>query len=363
MQRRPEILPDAAALFQSPEPILTHLDLLRVPPARRDAIEALRAPLLDARRIALSTHMNADGDGCGSESALAQLLANRGAAVKVVNPTPWPSAFAFLLRESFREESAKGAAALRGIDAFVVLDISDVRRLGNLAETVRELTVPRLVIDHHIPSDEPPGDTIVSDTAACATGELVYDVATVLGLEITPEVAESIYVAILTDTGSFRFGNTSPRCLAIAADLLSRGVNPELMYQRVYASGTEARVRILAEALSSLGVDARVGLAWISLDAGAMERHGGTAEDLDGAVEHARSIAGTKMALFFRDLGHGKVKVSFRSIAGTDVNAFARQFGGGGHARASGAMIPGALDEVREKVVAAAREYLSAPTH
>lgn len=303
--------------------------------------------------------MNADGDGCGSESALAQLLVNRGATVKVVNPTPWPGAFAFLLRDSFREESGKGAAALRGIDAFVVLDISDVRRLGQLAETVRSLSVPRLVIDHHVPSDEPPGEIIVSDTAACATGELIFDVAQVLGLEITPEIAESIYVAILTDTGSFRFGNTSPRCLAIAADLLSRGVDPETMYRRVYASGSEARVRILADALATLGVDAGSGLAWISLDAGALERHGGTAEDLDGAVEHARSIAGTRMALFFRDLGHGKVKVSFRSIAGTDVNVFARQFGGGGHARASGALIPGTLEAVRDRVVAAAREFLA----
>lgn len=302
--------------------------------------------------------MNADGDGCGSESALAGLLAANGAAVKVVNPTPWPGAFGFLLNAAFRDESARGAAALKGIDAFVVLDISDVKRLGTLADSVRALRVPRLVVDHHIPSDEPPGDVVVSDTSACATGELVYDVAQVLGLEITEPVAEAIYVAILTDTGSFRFGNTSPRCLAIAADLLARGVDPEVMYQRVYASGTEARVRILGDALQTLGVDADVGLAWMSLDAEVLERHGGTSEDLDGAVEHARSIGGTRMALFFRDLGHGKVKVSFRSIAGTDVNAFARQFGGGGHARASGALIPGSLEEVREQVVEAAREYL-----
>ena len=303
--------------------------------------------------------MNADGDGCGSESALAQLLAARGAKVKIVNPTPWPGAFNFLLRDGFRDESAKGAAALDGLDAFVVLDISDVKRLGMLAERVRSLRVPRLVIDHHLPSDEPPGDIVVSDTTACATGELVYDVAQVLGLEITAPIAEAIYVAILTDTGSFRFGNTSPRALAVAADLLARGVDPEVMYQRVYASGTEARVRILGDALTTLGVDPEVGLAWLSLDADVLARHGGTSEDLDGAVEHARSIGGTRMALFFRDLGHGKVKVSFRSIAGTDVNAFARQFGGGGHARASGAMIPGTLEEVREQVVEAAREFLA----
>ena len=339
---------------------MSYADLLTVPPARASAIERLRAPLLGAGRVALSTHINADGDGCGSESALAQLLAARGARVRVVNPTPWPASFDFLRNDAFVDQSPRGVAALKGIDAFVVLDISDVKRLGTLADAVRALTVPRLVIDHHLPSDEPPGDTIVSDTTACATGELVFDVAAVLGLELTPTVAEAIYVAILTDTGSFRFGNTSPRCLAIAARMLQLGVNPEVMYQRVYANGSEARVRILAEALATLGVDAAHGLTWISTDADVLERHGGTSEDVEGAVEHARSIAGTRMALFFRDLGHGKVKVSFRSIAGTDVNAFARQFGGGGHARASGALIAGSLADVREQVVAAAREYLGA---
>lgn len=337
---------------------MLHADLLAVPPARAAAIAKLAEPLLGARRVALSTHINADGDGCGSEAALAHLLAARGIAVKVVNPTPWPAAFDFLLDGAFQEHSAKGPAGLKSIDAFVVLDISDVKRLGMLADTVRRLEVPRLVIDHHHPSDEPPGEIIVSDTRACATAELVYDVAEVLGLEITAAVAEGIYVGILTDTGSFRFGNTSPRCLAIAAQMLSLGVNPELMYQRVYANGTEARVRILAEALATLGVDSAHGLAWISTDADVLERHGGTSEDVEGAVEHARSIAGTRMALFFRDLGHGKVKVSFRSIAGTDVNAFARKFGGGGHARAAGALIVGGLEEVRERVVSAAREYL-----
>jgi phosphoesterase RecJ-like protein len=239
-----------------------------------------------------------------------------------------------------------------------VLDISDLKRLGILAESVRKLAVPRLVIDHHVPSDDPAGDVIFTDTSACATGELVYDLARVLGLEITPAIARALYTAILTDTGSFRFSNTSPRCLAIAAELLAHGVDPEEMYQRVYANAPLGRVRVLAEALGSLEVDAAHGLAWLSLASGAVERHDVKSEDLDGIVEHARSVAGTKMALFFRDLGHGKVKVSFRSTGDVDVNRFARGFGGGGHAKAAGAMVPGRLDEVREKVVAAAREFV-----
>jgi phosphoesterase RecJ-like protein len=106
-------------------------------------------------------------------------------------------------------------------------------------------------------------------------------------------------------------------------------------------------------------VDAEHGLSWITLPAGLLERYEVRAEELDGIAEYARAIAGTRLAIFFRDLGHGQVKVSFRSTGDTDVNRFARRFGGGGHARASGAMIPGALDDVRRRVIDAAREYVS----
>ncbi|HEY2165468.1 MAG TPA: DHHA1 domain-containing protein, partial [Gemmatimonadaceae bacterium] len=130
------------------------------------------------------------------------------------------------------------------------------------------------------------------------------------------------------------------------------------MYLRIYASAPAGRVRLLGEVLDSLGVDEEHGIAWLSMRGGALEKHGVRQEDLDGIVEHARSIAGTRMALFFRDLGYGKVKVSFRSTGEVDVNAFARQFGGGGHAKAAGALISGSLDDVRARVLAAAQRYL-----
>ena len=332
---------------------------LAIPETRAAAIRELERELIPGRRVALSTHMNADGDGCGSEAALARLLAQRGLEVKIVNPTPWPELFSFLLGDDVRDETAKGAAALRNIDLLIVLDISDVKRLGALADAVRGLGVPRLVIDHHIASDEPAGNVVFTDVTACATGELVYDLARVLGFEITPPIAQAMYTAILTDTGSFRFSNASPRCHAIAAELLDAGVDPEDMYIRVYASAPPGRLRLLGEVLPTLGVDETLGLTWLSMNAGALEKYGVRQEDLDGVVEHARSIAGTRMALFFRDLGYGKVKVSFRSTGEVDVNAFARQFGGGGHAKASGALIAGSLDDVRARVIAAAREFLS----
>jgi bifunctional oligoribonuclease and PAP phosphatase NrnA len=335
-------------------------DYLAVPAYRAEAIRALDASLSSGKRVALSTHINSDGDGCGSEAALARLLAQRDMDVRIVNPTPWPDLFNFLLGDDVRDESARGAAALRDIDLLIVLDISDVTRLGGLADTVRALEVPKLVIDHHIASAEPPGTVVLSDTTACATGELIYDLASALGFDITPAIAKAIYTAILTDTGSFRFSNTSPRCHAIAGDLLARGADPEDLYVRVYASAPAGRVRLLAEVLSTLGVDEEFGLSWLTMSPGALAKYGVRQEDLDGIVEQARSIQGTRMAIFFRDLGHGKVKASFRSTGKTDVNAFAREFGGGGHAKAAGAMIAGSLAETRDRVLDRARQFLSA---
>ncbi|HEX9383930.1 MAG TPA: DHH family phosphoesterase [Gemmatimonadaceae bacterium] len=336
------------------------LDLVSVPQQRRESIERLAQELRAGRSVAISTHINADGDGCGSETALARLLGQMGIRSKIVNPTPWPDMYKFLLGDDVRDASDMGAKGLKDADVLVVLDISDVKRLGVLAEAVRKLTIPKLVIDHHLPSDEPPSHLMVADTAACATGELIYDFATVLGLEVTPDIARGLYIALLTDTGGFRFSNTTARCLSIAGQLIASGVEPEEMYGRLYASMPVGRLHLLRDALATLEVDPEYGISWISVAAGAAEQYGLRSEDLEGIAEHPRSIGGTRLAIFFRDLGHDKVKVSFRSTGDVDVNKFAKQFAGGGHARAAGALIEGNLEVVRRKVVAAAREFLRA---
>ena len=334
------------------------LDLLSVPQQRRESIERLAQQIRAGRSVAISTHINADGDGCGSETALARLLAQMGIRSRIVNPTPWPEMYRFLLGKDVRDASEQGAKALKEADILVVLDISDVKRLGVLADAVRQLKIPKLVIDHHLPSDEPPSTLMVADTSACATGELIYDFARVLGLEITPDISRALYVALLTDTGGFRFSNTTARCLSIAGQLIASGVEPEEMYGRLYASMPVGRLHLLRDALATLEVDPEYGISWISVAAGAAEEYGLKSEDLEGIAEHPRSIGGTRLALFFRDLGHDRVKVSFRSTGTVDVNKFAKQFGGGGHARAAGALIEGSLDAVRHDVVQAAREFL-----
>ncbi len=352
-----------SGFFPVPTHFVSPSSLLEVQPSRARAIREIAAELGTVRTAAVTTHINADGDACGSVAAMVHLLKQMGVQAWAVNPTPWPTLFDFLLDEGVDDRSARGSAALRGADAIIALDVSDMKRLGTLAAAVRASSARRIAIDHHVPTDEPAGELLLADSSACATGELLFDFATELGLTITPAIALSLYCAVLTDTGGFRYSNTTPRAHVMAAQLLRRGVDPEATYRRIYASLSPGRLYLLRDALDTLGVDEEHGIAWVSLTNDLLERHAVSAEDLDGIVEHPRSIAGTRVALFFRDLGHGKVKVSFRSTGDVDVNRLAGQFGGGGHEKASGALITGVLADVLPRVVDATRAFVGPAPH
>jgi phosphoesterase RecJ-like protein len=330
-----------------------------VPAPRRRAAAELARILRPGLRVALTTHVNADGDGAGSEVALWHLLTSRGIRAVIANPTPFPDRYAFLLQgNEHADKSGDAVKHFRRADAVIVLDISDVGRLGQLGQLLQESGVPVGCVDHHVSNGAlPPGPRLV-DAHACATGELVYDLARAVGWGLTPDVARALYVAILTDTGGFRFSNTSARALQVAAHLLAHDLDPEEIYREVYAASPEGRVRLLAEVLETLVVEHAIGLAWVTVPAGALERHGVDAEELEGIVEFPRSIKGMRLALLFRSLASGRIKVSFRSVGDVDVAQLAAQFGGGGHKKAAGASLTGPLAEAQARVLAAARDLL-----
>src|SRR5207247_525084 len=169
------------------------------------------------RRVALTTHVNADGDGVGSEVALWHLLTARGLRATIANPTPIPDRFHFLLPAG-ADRSDRSAKEIEAADVVLVLDISDLSRLGDLASAVKKTRGPTVCIDHHVspPRGAMPGGPRLIAPEASATAELVFDLATALTWELTPEVARALYVGILTDTGAFRFANTTPRVLQVA---------------------------------------------------------------------------------------------------------------------------------------------------
>ncbi|HWP36786.1 MAG TPA: bifunctional oligoribonuclease/PAP phosphatase NrnA [Gemmatimonadales bacterium] len=333
---------------------------LLVPVGRRRAARDLADLFKPGMRVALTTHVNADGDGVGAEVALWHLLTARGVRAAITNPTPFPDRYQFLLATTDRADKTKEAVKhLRRADAIVVLDISDLGRLGQLGEAVRAAGVPVACVDHHTTNGSlPPGPRLV-DASACATGELVFDLARSARWSISKDAARALYVALLTDTGGFRFSNTSPRALHVAADLLGQGLDAEEIYREVYATATEGRIRLTADVLQTLVVEPEIGLAWVTVPPGALERHGVDAEELEGIVEFPRSIRGVRLALLFRQVTGGRVKASFRSVGDVDVAKLAGSFGGGGHTKAAGAMLNGSLAEVQERVLAVAREVLA----
>jgi len=321
------------------------------------AAEELARLLAPGRRVVLTTHVHPDGDGIGSEVGLAHLLRAQGLEVAIANPTLTPARFGFLFKDlSGLDRSRDAVKALRSAEIIIVLDISDLGRLGMLSQTVAERGVPVACIDHHMSPGTLPDGPRYLDPTASATGELICEIALANRWPLTPAVARALYVAVVTDTGGFRFSNTHPRTLRIAAELLETGLDPEDIYLDVYANAPAGRPRLMAETLQTLVVED--GLAWVTVPPGALERHQVTVDDLDGIVEFPRSIAGVRLALLFREMSQNRVKVSLRSVGAVDVAAFAKPFGGGGHKHASGLSLPGSLPEVQARVLGAARRYL-----
>jgi len=327
---------------------------------RRSGLKRVLQELEPGRKVVLSTHLNADGDGAGSQAAAAHWLARRGLEPSIVNPTPFPGQFRFLLGEgtgAWTPADAEGELAMREADVFLVLDTAEPSRLGAVLGRTTGRRV--LVIDHHPATSSSIGDVAVCDPSACATGELLFDLIQVAGDQVTLPEAEGLYVAIATDTGSFRYANTTASTHEITADLLRAGVDPEQMYLRIYAQYTPAGLELVRRALERLRVSDDLPVAWISLRQADLAETGATKEDLEGIVEYARRIRGVRVALLFRELHDGSTKVSLRSTGDADVAAVARRLGGGGHVKAAGAVVPENLEAAEARVLRDIREALS----
>ncbi|MGW8282517.1 MAG: DHH family phosphoesterase [Gemmatimonadota bacterium] len=325
---------------------------------RHADLERIIARLTPGLKVVLTTHVNADGDGAGSEAAFAGWLRRRGLVPVIVNPTPYPESFSYLLDgiPAWTPADEEGKAALREADFFLVLDTAEPSRLGSVFEHLSDREV--LTIDHHPPFGPPLGEISVRDPTACATGELVYELFRLADTEPTLKEATALYVAVVTDTGSFRFANTTPRTHEIAAELVRIGVEPEAMYRRLYATYTLEGLALTRRALEALEVHDELPVAWITLNPGDMEITGSAKDDLDAIVEYPRRIRGIEVAALFRGLPDGRTKVSLRSAGEADVAAVARELGGGGHTKAAGALVNKGVAATRDDTLAAIRKVL-----
>lgn len=320
-------------------------------PIPAELVALLRAP---RGRVLLLGTVQPDGDLLGSQIGLGLALAEAGAAVTLAGPHPVPDVLRFLPGAAVVErwERAPGF-----FDLVILVDCPDPSRTNGLLEGSRGPATRVVSIDHHQDSRRY-ADVHWVEPAASATGEMVYDLIQALGLKLTPEIATNLYTSIHTDTGSFRYSNTTPRALRVAADLVAHGARPELVAGALYECRRPEDLRRLAELLARVEVSPDGRVAWLALPAGSVTEAFVAAEDL---VNYPRSIASVKVAALFREIDPGSVKVSLRAKGEVNVARIAAAFGGGGHANAAGCTIAGSLAEARDAILKSVAEALGKP--
>ena len=317
-------------------------------------IEAIAKELRDNKRFLLTTHINPDGDAIGSLGALALVLEDLGKQVVAYCHDEIPGFLRFLPHS---DRIVREILSANRFDVAVVLDCGELDRIGNAAGVLQR--VEKIIhIDHHSSSDDF-GQLNLVRPECSSTAEILYEVFQAIPVSLNVEAAENIYTAILTDTGSFRFANTTARALVIAAEMVALGVAPDKIASEVYDSMSPERLRLLALSLNTLTLRANGRLATMLVSQRMLDETNTTVMDTDGFVNYPRGVDTVEMAIFFREMDSGKVNVSLRSRGKLNVAEFARSYQGGGHHNAAAFRAEGSVKEVVDEVVAAAEEFIA----
>jgi phosphoesterase RecJ-like protein len=305
------------------------------------------------RRFLLTTHINPDGDGLGSEAAMAMWLAALGKETRILNDSVMPPAFAFLARHAPFEvyEAEVAERRFSECEAVIVLDTSNRQRIGRLSAVLDRHPIPIAVVDHHVSHARGFGQVNVIEAEASATGEIVYDLIREGAGAITPAIAEALYVALMTDTGSFRYSNTDPHAHRMAAELLTHGLDPQRLHAQVHSHASAGRLRFFGEVLSALELMANGRLVVLEAAPEQFHRHGLVGADTDGLVDLPRTIAGVEVVALFSEVEPGKVKVSLRSTGRVAIDQVCSRLGGGGHVHAAGVLLRGSRADARGRIL------------
>jgi phosphoesterase RecJ-like protein len=242
-------------------------------------------------------------------------------------------------------------------DVVVIVDTSAWQQLGNMADVIQASPAKRVVIDHHVSSDEM-GAIELKDVTAAATGELICEAAAAFGIEFDEDTANWLYAAIATDTGWFRFPSTTSRTMRISAALIDRGASPHYVFNLVHEQSSLSRVRLGGRVLGRTQSEADGRLVWVQVDAKDMSETGAVPSDTEGLVNQCLTVAGSEAAFIAVELQTSQIKFSLRCRYPHDVASLAEQFSGGGHKLASGATLSGPLNVAVERMRTAFLEML-----
>jgi phosphoesterase RecJ-like protein len=310
------------------------------------------------KRFLLTTHVRPDGDGLGSQLALAEVLEKMGKQVHPVIASSWPPRYHFLDPNKRIQQFTAPGDAWRGVDMAIVLDTGTWNQLGDFGPFLKSLNVTKAVIDHHVTQDDL-GAVRFVDTSAEATGRLVYEAIQALGAPLPEGAATMLFVALAMDTGWFRHPNATAKTFALAADLIAAGAQPSPLYDHLYERNSLSSLKLKGLVLERMQLAEGGKVAHSEICRSDYGATGATPQESEDLVNYTRSLAGVEVGLLFMEQPAGGVKVSFRSTGTVDVARIAAQFGGGGHRAASGATVNDSLEQVRTRVLAAVHAAMS----
>jgi bifunctional oligoribonuclease and PAP phosphatase NrnA len=308
-------------------------------PELQQIVDAIQA----RQRFVISSHSRPDGDSIGSQLAMALALRALGKQVVVVNKDPAPGP----LLQFPAVSSIEIAEAVTGAyDAAIIMECGDLARTG-VAGLDRFFVIN---IDHH-PGNTGYGQLNWFDPTAAACGEMIFDLIDALGVPLQVDIATHIYLAILTDTGSFHYSSISPRTFAICGRTLEAGVDPVRVARNVYDSNNMGRLKLFGSVLSSMQIDPTGRIAIVYLDHEMAREAGGTYEDTEGLINLPLTVKEIEAVVFFKQNEGEEYRVSMRSKGDIDIGAIAKQFGGGGHKNAAGCTVSGPIDALQKMFV------------
>ena len=315
--------------------------------AVRSKFDEIGRVLREHNRFAILSHVRPDGDALGCQIALALSLQQLGKEVRVWNEDGMLEKYSFLPRAELLN---KPPAAPEDVDVAIALDTAIQNRLGTAFAAVRSAKM-WINIDHHL-SNPGYGDLVYVDPTAPATGQIIFDLIKNQGFPFNREIAENLFAAISTDTGSFQYPKTSARTFEIAAQLVCTGIDVGRLNQQLYENYPRRRIELLRELLGTMRFASGDRVASFSLSLKTAAALQVLPEDNEGLIDHLRAIRGVIVAVFFEEMSDGKVRVSMRSKTDDiDVCVICQKFGGGGHTLAAGARVRGTLAEVEQRVL------------
>jgi phosphoesterase RecJ-like protein len=294
------------------------------------------------------SHIDPDGDAASSTLAMSWMLKQLNKRFTMINEGNIPGKFNYLW--GFKGIiDYSNAAPSRVFEHVIAVDCADFSRIGKVKSLFNATTLI-LNIDHHRTNDYYGAHQLINEDAA-ATAEVLYDLAMELDIKWSTELGNSIYTGLLTDTGGFRYANTTPKVMRIAAEMLQLGVDGNDLADRLLEKLTFSHIILLQKALATLDFTTDKKISWVSVTLQDIAIAEASNEDLEGLVNYPRNIEGVEVGILFKEVEADKYKVSMRSAGIADVAYIAKSFGGGGHFRAAGCTLLGNLEEIISKVV------------